>query len=167
MSSPLGYSRSQILLHWSIAALIIFQLFVHDGMSDAFDDWIDGDGVEGGDMGLAILHIIVGVAVFALAVLRLTLRLTRGVPEPHRDKPAPIIWLADATHYALYGLMFFMPLTGALAWFGGSEDAGDLHEAGQALLIPLVLLHVGGALAEHFVFRNDSLVRIIRPDARR
>jgi cytochrome b561 len=45
-SAPSGYSGLQIALHWAIAAFIIFQLFVHDGMSDAFDDWIDGNEID-------------------------------------------------------------------------------------------------------------------------
>ena len=56
-----------------------------------------------------------------------------------------------------------MPLTGALAWFFGIELSATLHETGRLLLIPTIGFHVLGGLAEHFVFRNDSLVRMLRP----
>jgi cytochrome b561 len=105
-SAPSGYSGLQIALHWAIAAFIIFQLFVHDGMSDAFDDWIDGNEIDREDFGWAVLHIAVGISVLVLAVIRTGIRLRRGVPAPHRDKPAAIIWFANATHYALYAFMF-------------------------------------------------------------
>lgn len=157
---PTGYSRLQIVLHWTIAALVIFQLLVNGGMQDAFDDRMDGDAVE--DMGWAILHISVGVTILALAVLRLFVRLRRGAPPPHDDKPAFINWIGFLTHLALYGFIFLMPVTGAFAWFGGSDFSAELHEFGRLLLIPLIVLHAAGALAEHFFFRNDTLVRMLR-----
>ena len=56
-----------------------------------------------------------------------------------------------------------MPLTGAVAWFGGFEISAEIHELGRLILIPLILLHIAGGLAEHFVFRNDTLMRMVRP----
>ena len=32
------------------------------------------------------------------------------------------------------------------------------------ILIPLIGLHVLGALAEHFIFRNDGLMRMLKPE---
>jgi cytochrome b561 len=72
-SAPSGYSGLQIALHWAIAAFIIFQLFVHDGMSDAFDDWIDGNEIDREDFSWAVLHIAVGISVLE----RFTFRLKR------------------------------------------------------------------------------------------
>ena len=156
-----GYSALQIVLHWTIAALVVFQLLVNEGMQDAFDDRIDRDPVE--DMDAALVHITVGLTVLALAVIRLAVRLNLGVPPSHNDKPAILNWLGWATHMALYGFIFLMPLTGAIAWFGGLEFSAELHELGRLVLIPLIGLHVLGALAEHFVFRNDSLIRMLVP----
>ena len=98
-----------------------------------------------------------------LPVIRLAVRLTRGAPPAHDDKPAFINWIGYATHFALYAFIFGMPLTGALAWFGGFELSAEIHELGRLILIPLILLHIAGALAEHFVFRNDTLMRMLRP----
>lgn len=159
---PRGYSALQIILHWTIAALVVFQLVVNEAMQDAFDDRIDHDRVE--DAAGAALHIAVGLTVLALAVARVLVRLLRGAPPAHRDKPAPLIWLGHATHLLLYGFIFFMPLSGAVAWFGLSEGAGEIHEAGRLVLIPLIALHAAGAIGEHVVFRNDTLVRMLRPE---
>ncbi len=159
--APKGYSALQIWLHWLIAAFVIFQLFVHDEMSDAFDDRLDGDRIEGDEFAWATLHIAVGLTVLVLAIVRLFTRLARGAPKPHHDKPAVLIWAATATHWLLYGFIFFMPLSGALAWFGKAKFSAEAHEFGQSVLVPLVLLHAAGALAEHFVFRNDSLRRML------
>ncbi len=161
-AAPAGYSRLQIVLHWTIAALIVFQLFVNDGMEQAFDDRMDGDLVEDGPA--ALLHIAVGVTILLLAIVRLGVRLTRGAPPPHDDKPAVINWLGYATHALLYAFILAMPATGAIAWFGGSEFSAELHEFARLILIPLILLHAAGAFAEHFLFRNDTLLRMLRPE---
>ncbi len=162
-TAPRGYSLAQIVLHWTIAALVIFQLIFNKPMQEAFDDRIDGEPVD--QMPGALIHAGVGITVLVLAVIRLAIRLTRGAPAAHRDKPAMLIWIGYATHAALYGFIFLMPLTGATAWFLGVEFSARIHETGRLLLIPIIGFHVLGALAEHFVFHNDSLLRMLRPDA--
>jgi cytochrome b561 len=124
---------------------------------------LDGDRIDGDELGWAVLHIAVGLTVLVLAFIRLGVRLTRGAPEPHRDKAAVLIWLGSATHWLLYGFILFMPVSGALAWFGRAEFSADAHEFGRLVLVPLILLHAAGAFAEHFVFRNDTLKRMLRP----
>jgi cytochrome b561 len=163
MPQPKGYSTIQIMLHWTIAALVIFQLFVNEAMQHAFSDRLDGERIE--EMAGALLHISVGVAVLVLAALRLVIRTIRGVPPPHDDAAAILRWLGAATHLLLYGFIFAMPLTGAVAWFLGIELAAELHEMGRLILVPAIGLHVVGALAEHFVFRNDTLKRMLRATA--
>lgn len=162
MPQPRGYSRIQIVLHWTIAALVIFQLFVNEAMQRAFADRLDGQ-IE--NQNGALLHMVVGLAVLLLAIFRLALRLMRGAPAPYKDTPAILRWLGHATHILLYGFIFLMPLTGATAWFLGLEFAAELHEIGRLILVPAIGLHVVGALVEHFVFRNDTLMRMLRATA--
>ena len=157
--APRGYSRLQIGLHWTIAALIVVQLVYNEPMQRAFDERVEGAGIGVG--GGALVHIVIGSAVLALAVLRLFVRATRGVPAPHAQNPLIVTWAGHATHAALYLMIFAMPLTGLAAWFLGSETAATLHEIGRLALIVLIGLHVLGALAEHFVFRNDAFRRML------
>jgi cytochrome b561 len=156
-----GYSLPQIVLHWTIAALVVFQLVFNKPMQEAFDDRMDGEMSD--EIGGALIHVAVGVTVLVLAIVRVAIRFTRGAPPAHRDKHAILIWIGYATHLLLYGFIFAMPLTGALAWFLGIEASAEIHEIGRLVLIPVIGLHVLGALAEHFVFRNDSLMRMLRP----
>lgn len=156
-----GYALIQIILHWTIAAMIVFQLLVNSEMQDAFDTRLE-QGLYPPQPG-AMAHVIVGATILILAIIRVIVRLRLGVPPAHKDKPAVLMWVSSATHYALYGFLFFMPLTGAVAWFAGIELSGVLHEIGRLVLIPLIGLHVIGALAEHFVFRNDGLMRMLVP----
>lgn len=163
MPQPRGYSRIQIVLHWTIAVLVIFQLFVNEAMQHAFADRLDGKPVD--DEAGALLHMTVGLTVLMLAAIRLAIRLLRGAPPPHKDTPLVLRWLGHATHVLLYGFIFLMPLTGASAWFLGLEFAAELHEIGRLILVPAIGFHIIGALAEHFVFRNDTLMRMLRATA--
>lgn len=162
MPAPSGYSNLQVILHWTIAALVIFQLTVNSGMQAAFNDHLEARDVD--DMGAAILHIGVGISILLLAMLRLFVRQIRGVPVAHADNPIIINWIGHATHMLLYGFIFVMPVTGLVAWFGGLELSAELHELGRLILIPAIGLHVLGAFAEHFVFHNDSLRRMLTLD---
>lgn len=164
-SQPSGYSRTQITLHWTIAALVVFQLLFNEPMQEAFDDRVDGDKTDA--FAGAAVHIAVGLTVLTLAVARIALRLYRGAPPAHRDKPTILIWIGYATHLLLYVFIVAMPVTGAIAWFGMSEGSAEIHEIGRLILIPLIGLHALGAFAEHFVFRNDALMRMLRPSVER
>lgn len=163
MPQPKGYSSIQIILHWTIAALVIFQLFVNEGMQDAFSDRLDGEHID--EIGGALLHMVVGITILVLAALRLGIRIRRGVPAAPADSLAIVKWLGHATHMLLYGFIFFMPLTGAIAWFFGVEFSALLHEIGRLVLVPAIGFHIIGALAEHFVYRNDTLKRMLRATA--
>ncbi len=160
--APQGYSLVQIVLHWAIAALVVVQLLFNDDVQDAFRDRSDGrpfDGESG-----AMVHIVVGLTIFALALLRLAIRFGRGVPEPHSSNPPLVNFAGHAAHVLLYAFLFAMPLTGALAWFTGLELSAELHELGRLILIPLILLHALGALAEHFLFHTNSLIRMLKSE---
>lgn len=156
MSAPDTFSRTQIVLHWTIAVLVIFQLVLHEGMEDAWEIREDG-----GTVSLINPHVVVGIAVLVLATWRIALRLTRGVPPAPSTEPAPLRLLASATHWAFYALLFVMPLSGMALWFLEAEVAGDVHKTARLVLIALIFLHIAGALAQHFWFKTDVLKRIL------
>lgn len=158
--APQGYSLLQIILHWSIAALVVFQLLVNEDVQDAFKKRSDSEPFDG-ETG-ALLHIVVGLTIFALAGLRFGLRHFRGVPEAHSSNPPLVNLAGHLAHVLLYAFLFAMPLTGAIAWFTGLELSAVLHELGRLILIPLIALHALGALAEHFVFKTNSLIRMLK-----
>jgi cytochrome b561 len=58
-------------------------------------------------------------------------------------------------------MIFAMPLTGLIAWFGASATSATLHEIGRLILIVLIGLHILGALVEQFVFRHATLRRMM------
>lgn len=163
MAAPEGYTRIQITLHWTIAALVVFQLVVNDDMRLAFGQHIAG-ATQFPNVG-ALVHMVFGIAVLVLALLRLAIRLRRGTPELDREMPAALRHLAKLVHVLLYSFIIGVPVTGLIAWFGFAEWSAEIHELGRLLLIPAIGLHVLGALAEHFVYRNDSLKRMFKATA--
>lgn len=154
-----GYLTTQIVLHWTVAALVILQFLAYEGMEHAWDAYEDGEPVTTGP--LVVLHIATGITILLLAIWRIALRLRYGAPGLPESHPAALKFIAHANHYLLYAFLIGMPLTGASAWFLGIEGAADIHSTGRTILLALVLLHVGGALAEHFVFRSNVLRRML------
>ena len=162
---PDGYSLLQIVLHWTIAVLVVLQLTVNEEVQKAFSDRVDGKEIDG-EPG-ALLHVGVGLTILALAMVRLVVRFRRGAPEAHATNPRLVNLAGAVAHWLLYGFIFLMPITGAIAWFTGLELSAELHELGRLILIPLIGAHALGALAEHYVFRTNSLRRMLeaeRPD---
>lgn len=161
MRHPQGYSRLQITLHWTIAVLIVIQLTINGDMQQAFAQRLASGEIP--PNGGAIFHMVVGISIIALALLRLLVRLARGTPAPPPDNSALVNLLSHATHLLLYGFLFFMPLTGALAWFFGIELAATLHELGRLILIPAIFLHIAGVVVEELVLDNRIFMRMARP----
>ncbi len=163
------------LFHWTIVVLIITQ-FVLIG--------IEKD-LPLGVAKLATLarHKSVGITILGLAVLRLLWRwLNPTPPLPNTLKPYERV-LANATHFALYALLFVMPLTGwmmssarsfPVSWFSLFqlpdlvapnrtlyEALHETHEILAWTLVAVATLHVLAALKHHFVLKDDTLRRML------
>jgi cytochrome b561 len=159
MPTPNHYSRTQIILHWVIMVLVLFNITASDGVKAMYDAFEEGTTVSSSDALFGNLHIYVGISVLALAILRLFLRLRRGAPAA----PAGPILQQKAGHYvhiAIYVLLFTLPLSGIAAWFGGIGKAGDAHEVMQNLLLILVGLHVAAALFHQFWLKDNLITRM-------
>ncbi|HMQ93977.1 MAG TPA: cytochrome b/b6 domain-containing protein [Amaricoccus sp.] len=164
---PTGYSTAQIALHWLIAALVTFQLIFGEAIVPAYRAVRRGTEATAAELSAANLHVYVGLAVLALAVLRFAIRMRHGVPPAPPGESAWQRRIAGAAHLVLYGVIFAMPLTGALAWFAGVSAMGAIHELAKPLIILTVALHAAGALWQHFVAKTDVLLRMLRPEPRR
>jgi cytochrome b561 len=160
-----GYSGLQIALHWTVAALIVYQIAAHESMAAVWEALEDGEQAGPTDAFLAQIHVWGGIAILVFAVWRLWLRYTRGAPALPQSEHWAARLVAHATHVLLYAVMLGAPLLGAAAWFGGIEQAAEIHEMVKFPLIALVVLHAGGALVQHFVLKTDVLKRMTRPQA--
>lgn len=182
---PHRYTRTAIILHWLIAAMIIVNVLLAwtwDYLPDAaVRPTID-------------VHKSIGVTVLGLAVMRLLWRLTHPAPALPVSYRRWEIVLSHAVHGLLYCLIFALPLSGwimdsaweqaathPMHWFGlfewprvapimNLEPATKKHihslfGAGHTLsayaLYALVFLHVAGALKHQFLDRERELQRMM------
>jgi cytochrome b561 len=165
----LRFTPLQRLLHWLIAVCILAMLFIGVGMVST---------VAREFLPLVAIHKSLGIAILALALIRLVVRLRYGAPALPADLPAPLKLGAYLSHYALYALMIGMPLLGwgmlsAAAYpvvvFGCvrlpailPQSAAlhtllwDAHFYLAFAFFALVLLHVAAALF-HALIRRDGV----------
>ena len=159
-----GYSLAQIVLHWAVVVLVIAQYLGHDAMEDAWDTIRDGGTPSAETLFGANMHAAIGATILVLALIRLYLRFTRGAPPVPKENPAPLRFVAKATHVLLYALIIGLPLGGAAAWFFGVAPAAGVHSLGTKILFFVAILHALGAFYEHFIARTDVLKRMLRPE---
>jgi cytochrome b561 len=155
------YAWPQIVLHWTIVALIIVQMLTADGMSEFFEP-AKHSGIAPGlpGQGPALGHAVSGASILVLVLLRFALRLRYGAPPPPRDLPRLLQIVSRITHYALYAVLLLLPLSGAAALLVSSE-AGDVHEALKNVLYALAAAHVLGAFTHLLILRDGVFWRMV------
>jgi cytochrome b561/polyisoprenoid-binding protein YceI len=165
---PQRYSLAAIILHWTIAALLAFQIAVGWALEDL--------GARG--FALYQLHKSVGITILALTLARIAVRYWK--PRPAKLEGGWQGALASGVHVGLYAFMLGAPLTGwalvstakvkvptllfgvlPLPHLPLPQSSHALAENGHGLLawigIALFLLHVAGALRHH-VLMGDGLI---------
>ncbi len=156
-----GYNRTQIILHWVIAALVVFQFVGNGAIVEVYE--LINKGQEPVMPVLARAHILLGSLTLILAIWRVVLRLTRGAPELPAEESAALKVVAKITHLALYGAIFIMPLSGLGAWFGGQEIAATVHTTFKFVVLISVALHVVGAIYQQHVLKTGIMDRMTKP----
>lgn len=171
--------------HWTLAALILFQLSLGVRMTYFTPDLAER-------FELTQLHKSWGTVILALVLARIVWRLAAPGRPPHpAGAPAWEAGAARASHAALYVLMLGLPLSGWASasaspmqdllgmqnmffglfalpdpWVPGDAGvervAAAVHLWEAALLAALLALHVGAALRHHFVAKDDVLRRMLR-----
>lgn len=173
------YSPVAIVFHWTMAALVAFQLF--------WGWWMGRLPVGGDKVAAHQLHYAVGILMLALVLGRAGWRLLAPGPINDADKPGWESIAAQVTHYLFYICLFGLPLTG-WAMVSATEREAQLTLLGVVswpllpfhdlalphrwrieavaewmhwvLVMTLVLLipaHVAAALKHQIVDRDDVL----------
>ena len=172
---PTRFSGVQRLLHWVMAAGIVAMLFIGVGMLST---------IAPSYVPLVATHKTLGVALFALVLVRLALRVVLGAPPLPASLPPLMRLGAVLSHWALYGLMIAMPLIGwamlsaaayPIVLFGNirlppilpqSDSLHTLLWAAHRWLafafFALILLHVAAALF-HALVRRDGVFEAMSP----
>jgi cytochrome b561 len=155
------YSQGQLVAHWIVAFLVVFQFLFNGSMQRAFEQSVEAGIWQA--TGGAVSHGLSGAIIFCLMAWRLSMRLRHGTPPPPETEPRALQFVSRGTHWAFYALLLSMPVAGFLAIATLSPTLGKLHGlAGRALFV-LALLHVAGALWHGLVKRDGVARRILRP----
>ena len=101
-------------------------------------------------------HMIFGISVLVLLIIRLAVRLTTRRPDWASAGNRFFDWVGDLTHLGLYLLTFAMAITGILL----ANQRGILHEGVWILLILLIILHVVAALYHQFILKDNLMGRM-------
>ena len=176
---PSRYTTVAIILHWLIAAAIIFQIIL---------GWRMGDGPKGPTTyAIFQLHKSIGITILLLSLGRLAWRLTHRPPPHPVGQPRWETIASQVVHVAFYVIMIGLPITGwiivstsrlpiptvlfgAIPWphlpFLPELAAGPKHlwnqvgELGHGLLVKttylLLALHLG-AVAKHQILDRDAV----------
>jgi len=108
--SPRRYHPALVLLHWLIAVLIL---------ATAYFALAFGEGRRGFEVTIAGLppigiHMILGITVLVLLVVRLVIRLTTRHPQWATAGDRFLDVLGVVTHWGLYVLTFAITITGLI-----------------------------------------------------
>jgi cytochrome b561 len=179
------YSSVAVLLHWSIAALIIFNLItglIHDDVSKPVQHV------------MMPLHFSAGITVLLLTVLRIAWRLTHRPPPMDRRTTRYERAAANTVYVLFYAGMLLMPLLGwaiisshppkpgpammlwgVIPWPALGPAAqiapaavqkhwnhvfADWHGIGGWIMLGLLALHIAGALKHQLFDRIPELQRM-------
>ncbi|MEP7137689.1 MAG: cytochrome b/b6 domain-containing protein [Chloroflexota bacterium] len=127
------------------------------------------------------IHMLVGLSVLLLLIIRLIVRWTTKHPEWASAGNKFFDWVGVLTHWGLYLLSFGMVITGIIladqrgilartfgigstptpGSFGrGGFSLGFLHGGIWALLALLMAVHIGAALYHQFVVKDNLMARM-------
>lgn len=164
-----GYSRLSIALHWLAAIAVVALFFTHEGERGSASQ---------------LFHVGGGALLGLLLVWRVVRRPARGFaakPDQHallNLASAIVLWglLAAILVVTITGYMLPWSLGRPLDLFGiisipsfmeGSRDLHELmeeiHDLAGHIIVPLVLLHVLGALKHLVVDRDGIMQRMLKP----
>lgn len=177
-----SYGAAARLLHWLTAAGILVMLPL--GWIAHFAPW-ESEAQLAWKAQLFSAHKTLGIAVLAVAVLRILWAVVQPRPAPlHPERRAEAL-AAGAVHWTLYAALLLVPLTGwaehaatdgfaPILWpFGQSlpfvpksaalaETFATLHFLFQWVLTGALALHVAGVVKHAVLDRDATLPRMTR-----
>ena len=172
------YGLVAIFLHWLMALMVIglFGLGLYMVELTYYDSWYKGS---------MDLHKSVGITLASLLIFRFAWRALGTQPDPVAGSSALVNKIAHSAHLVIYILLVCIVISGYLISTadGRSIDvfasfsipaiefsvenqadiAGKVHYWAACSLIGLVVLHALGALKHHFIDKDKTLIRMIKP----
>ena len=173
-----GFGLITIVLHWACALAIffLFGLGIYMTGLSYYEPWYHKGPT---------LHVSVGLCLLLAMLARLIWRLVSRSPDPLPSHSPLVRFAASAVKIFLYALIFTVLATGYLitsaegkspAMFGLLEFpvllqlnadnvdlAGWIHEIFAWAIMIVAGVHALAALAHHFIFKDRTLVRMLKP----
>jgi len=167
-----------IILHWLVAVVVVGLFGLGWWMTDLsyYDEWYR--------LG-PFWHKSIGLTLLLVLLLRLVWRFINPPPAPLSSHSLWQQRLAHGAQLFLYLLLFISLISGYListadgrpiAWFGWfdvpalelgieqqEELAGSIHWYGALALMGLAALHSLAALKHHWIDKDQTLVRMLKP----
>lgn len=174
-----GYGLITIVLHWlcALAIVFLFGLGLYMTSLGYYDDWYHKGPA---------LHVSIGLILLVVMVARLLWRIIGKSPAPLPEHTAVMRWGALCVKVVLYALVFTLLATGYLItsaegakpsifeWIyfpvlieldaDGVDLAGWIHLVFAWAVIVVAAIHALAALFHHFIMRDKTLVRILKPN---
>jgi cytochrome b561 len=169
------YNYVTRILHWVVALLISF-LF-------GFGWWMtDLDYYSSWYQTAPQLHVLIGLALVMLMMIRIGARFIKAAPTPLSQLSSIEVVVAHVTHLTLYLMILVIMLSGYLIVASGDgmmlfdlfelpqiaplleqqEDiAGNIHYWSAWSVIVLAFVHALAALKHHFLSGDDTLRRML------
>ena len=170
------YTKTAMLLHWLIALLIVSGFIMGLVMTNI-------PGFTPSKLRYFSWHKWIGVSVFGLAVLRILWRHFNKPPAHPAHMPTWQNHAADAMHWALYFLIFAVPVSGYLYTLSAGVPVvylglwempvfmapnpelkpllREIHYWLDMTMAALVIAHAGAALKHHLIDRDNVLKRML------
>jgi cytochrome b561 len=163
------YSSVAILIHWSVALLIIFSFLLGLTVDNFPKSWTSA---------VINTHALAGLSILGLTIFRLTWRLNHKPPEYPQDTSPAVKRLSHLVQMTLYVLMIVVPVIGipTLLYRGRGLNFGlfgipspferapdifhpltDVHELAAFALLGLAVGHVLAAFY-HKIVRKDAIM---------
>ncbi|NQE65145.1 YceI family protein [Caulobacter sp. RHG1] len=182
------YTTVAIVVHWLIAAALIFQVIL---------GWRMGDGPKGpSTFAMVQLHKSIGITILLLSLFRLGWKLTHRSPPAPEGQPKWEKIASQVVHVGFYVIMIGLPLTGwimvsasrtpiptllygTIPWphlplipelaAGAKQAWREFGDLGHGVLVKttylLLALHLG-AVAKHQILDKDEVLGHMAPGAK-
>lgn len=173
-----NYGWMAIFLHWFMAILLL--LLIGFGL---YMVALPDVGFNSEKIILIIFHKEVGLMILPLVSIRFIWRLNNVIPTLSAHLPDWQKIAARFVHLCFYALMFAMPITGWLMTSAAGIPVTffrlftlpdlvsqnwhlfqiliDIHKWLGYVFLFLIFIHVSAALRHHFVFKDDTLKKIL------
>ncbi len=173
-NTTIEYGSLAKALHWLVAIGLFAIIFLG----------LEQEGMESGDerSRIRFIHASIAAITFMLMMIRIIWRFMNEVPAKPDGMPAWQRMISSVVHWGLYITVFVQVFAGAMVVGTGGKGVPvfglftipvpvtenhdnhewweEVHEFAWKPLAALIIVHILGALYNHFIVKNDVVRRM-------